>query len=97
MLYFPPVINWTSLLFSALWILGLSVLLAGLSYHSWQAAELKRPLSSQLNQSSFLRIAWVGMALIAAGLVGAGPWGWETAVWLLILGVSLVNIAKNGQ
>lgn len=89
-------INWTALLFSSLWILGLSVLLAALSYHVWQAGEQQRSLTAQLNQSSFLKSAWVGLAFIAAGLLGSSRSLWETAVWLLILGVSLVNFVKNG-
>ncbi len=88
------VINWTSFIINSLWIAGLAILLAGFSYHYWQAQLQKQNLKAQLNQSSFLKVFWLGFAFITAGLAGSSQHAWETAVWFIMGAVSLLNLVK---
>lgn len=83
-------IDWRSLIFNAFWIVGLAVLLAGISYHYWEASQERRPLREQLNQLSFSRVFWISFILISVGLAGTSQRLWETAIWLLLVFISTV-------
>ena len=86
-------INWQSVIFNSLWILGLAVLLAAFSYHYWVASVSKRPLREQLRQPNFLRLLWVALLLVCLGLVGTSQQTWEMIVWGVMALLALVNIA----
>lgn len=81
-----------SVFFNGLWILGLAVLLAGLSYHYWIAHQEDRRLIEQLQGSAFRQVFWLGLALIGAGLVGTSDEAWELIVWILFTAYSLFNL-----
>lgn len=61
-------INWLSVVANSFWIVGLAIMLAGVSYHLWLAGQLNRPLRQQLGGASFLRVAVAGLLLVAIGL-----------------------------
>ena len=86
-------INWQSVIFNSLWILGLAVLLAALSYHYWVASVNKRPLREQFSQPDFLRLLWVALLLVCLGLAGTSQQNWEMIVWGVLALFALVNIA----
>ncbi len=76
-------IDWFGVLSNALWILGLAVALATVSYVDWRR-RLSQPqpsLRRALGQPAF-QAAWsLGMLLFCAGLaLSGGPW-WQTAAW----------------
>lgn len=85
-------INWQSVFFSSLWILGLAVLLAGLSYQYWLAQTRDRPLRRQLQSTGFLITFWIAALLFAIGLLGGSPQLWEMALWGLVAAWALVNL-----
>lgn len=87
-------IDWFSVFINSFWILGLSLLLAALSYHYWLAREEERRLREQYNQPSFLRIFWISLALVGVGLAGTSQYTWETAVWILFIILSIVNAVQ---
>lgn len=90
-------IDWLSVLFNSFWILGLSLLVAALSYHYWLARETERRLRTQFNQPSFLRVFWTSLALIGIGLAGTSQTTWETAVWILFIILSIINAIQAGK
>ncbi len=64
----PGMINWLSVVANSFWIVGLAIMLAGVSYHLWLAGELERPLRQQLGGVAFLRVAVGGLLLVGIGL-----------------------------
>lgn len=91
----PTVIDWFNVLANGLWILGLAVLLAAVSYHSWEAEERGRPLREQLGQDSFMRAAWVSLILVGLGLAGTSGRWWEAVVWGIFVVVGLYYLLKG--
>jgi hypothetical protein len=92
MLYSNAVIDWLSVVMNGFWIVGTAVLLAAFSY---QYSQTEPPsLKERLEQKSFLRPFWAGMACIALGLAGTSSTWWETALWGLLMLISLMNIIK---
>lgn len=72
-----------TILTNGLWLVGLAVLLAAFSHHYDVARRTERPLKRQLQQNSFLRVAWPGVALIGAGLAATSQQVWEAGGWIL--------------
>lgn len=87
-------INWQALLFNSFWIVGLAVLCAALSYHHWAAHQTKTSFKAQLNQPSFLVYFWLSFVLVCVGLAGTSRQLWETAVWVVFTGLSILFMAK---
>ncbi len=81
----------TSVLFNSFWILGLSLLLASLSYHHYQAQRSERSLREQLSTRSFLLSAWSSAALVGVGLAATSTRLWETVIWIAFTLYSIVN------
>jgi hypothetical protein len=87
-------IDWVYVARNALWILGLSIALAALSYAGWWAAE---------NDGAGPRVRWralwglpvltrpfaAGMTLFCASLAWGSTRWWETVLWAL-LGLAFV-------
>jgi hypothetical protein len=76
-------IDWFGVFSNALWIVGLAVALAAVSYADWQR-RLSQPrlsLRQALGQPSF-QAAWsLGLLLFCAGLALTGGAWWQTAAW----------------
>lgn len=83
-------IPWWSVLLNTLWILGLALLLANLSFHGWLAQQEGSSLRQQFSKPQFLKYFWLGLLLIALGLAGTSDRLWERVIWLLLALVSLV-------
>lgn len=92
MLYSLAVINWFSVFINLFWIVGLAVLLAAFSYHSWLAREEERPLKIQLNQADFQKYFWLALILIAIGLAGTSQRIWEIVIWTIFALLSIYNL-----
>jgi hypothetical protein len=78
---------------NGLWIAGLSVLLATLSWASW-AASLERAdgvrLGTVLDRPG-LRRAWgLGLVLFCAGMAATGRAWWEWTLWLVVAVASAI-------
>ena len=75
-------IDWWLVASSALWILGLGILLAALGYHDWVAHETGRRLREQFSTRSWRVSFALGMTLFCSGLeVGRHAAWWERVVW----------------
>lgn len=84
------VIDWISLLFHIIWILGAAVILAAFSYHHWQANQQQQPLRQHLRQPAFIRPFALGATLISLGLAGTSPTTWEAIIWGIIFFIVLI-------
>ena len=94
-------IDWVNVALNALWIFGLSVILAAFSYHQWLAAETSRRLRDVLSQRSWTVPFSAGMALTCVGFgYGlSGRW-WERVVWTalsLVFAYEFVTSLRQGQ
>jgi protein-S-isoprenylcysteine O-methyltransferase Ste14 len=79
------VIDWYFVFVHALWILGLSIVLAAFSYHNWVRQEANRKLLVQLNEPGCRLMLNVGMSLVAVSFVlMRTPAIWERGAWCLL-------------
>ena len=86
-------IDWPYVARNALWILGLSIALAGASYASWWAAG-NNDAGQRARRRERWRALWslpvftqpfaAGMTLFCASLAWGGTRWWETALWALL-------------
>jgi hypothetical protein len=79
------VIDWWMVGTNSLWVLGLSILLAAFSYHSWLATEIARPRRDAFDTRSW-RLAFAGgMMLTCAGWgLSQGRAWWDRTLWTLL-------------
>ena len=75
-----------------LWILGLSLVLAALSWANWAARTSRTRLRSGLARPSIRRALDLGLALFCTGLATTAHRGWEKALWALTALVFTVSI-----
>ncbi len=76
-------IDWPGVLSNGLWIVGLALALAGVSYADWwRRRQSPRPGLGQALAAPWFRAAVsLGLALFCAGLaLSGGPW-WVVALW----------------
>lgn len=80
-------INWLSVVGNGFWILGLALILAGLSYYYWLAGQLGHPFTQELSGRAFQRLAVGGLLLVGVGLAltAAGVWQLVPAIALIIV------------
>ena len=67
--------------FNSLWIVGLSLLLATISWASWTATVGKTRMAAVLTQPGIRRAWAVGIALFCAGMAVTGRVWWEQGLW----------------
>lgn len=80
-------INWQSVVGNGFWIVGLAIMLAGLSYTYWRAGQLDHPLRRELSEPTFQRLAVSGMLLVGIGLAitAVGLWQLVPAAALIVV------------
>ena len=79
-------IDWYGVFRNGLWIAGLAVILAAVSYADWQRG-LQTPKGSirnALGRPGFLAAFCIGMVLFCAGLALSSSQWWETVAWALL-------------
>jgi hypothetical protein len=79
------VIDWTTLAADGLWIVGLAILVASLSYSTWLARTLGTPVRDVLRAETFQIVSAAGLALTSLGwgLSYSTQW-WETGAFGLL-------------
>jgi hypothetical protein len=76
---------------NSLWILGLAVLLAVLSWARWVAHTEQSRLRAVLKQPSIQTALDLGLFLFCAGLAATGRTWWERALWGLLAAAWVVQ------
>lgn len=79
-------IDWYGVFHNALWVLGLAVVLAALSYADWRRGTQtpKQSLRQALSQPGFQAAFCLGMVLFCTGVaLGSHRW-WEVVAWALL-------------
>lgn len=61
-------IDWIAIASNSLWIAGLAVVLATVSYAYWAAGQQQSSLTQVLQQRPFLRSIYIGLMLVGLGL-----------------------------
>lgn len=69
---------------NGLWILGLAIILAGLSWAHWIAREEQRRFRSVLSRPGIQRTIDLGLLLFCAGLAATSRALWERVLWGLL-------------
>jgi hypothetical protein len=83
-------IDWFNLLANSLWVLGLALALALVSYASWLASQRALPLRIVLAQPPLPWGLDLAGALFALGMGLAGVVLWQKIVWLCLAAVFIV-------
>ncbi len=78
------VLDWGTLARGALWIAGLSMVLAAWSFAYWQAREGHVPLRDMLGQPAFQLAFNGGLAMFTGGLAWGSPVLWERLAGLAV-------------
>jgi mannose/fructose/N-acetylgalactosamine-specific phosphotransferase system component IIC len=95
-------INWFNLLTNTLWIFGCAIVLATISYTSWEASTQKSSFKDLIRQHKIQLTLNVGGIFFSIGLTGTTQIMWQKILWaLLSLGfliqiiIETVNKNKN--
>lgn len=90
-------IDFWGVIANSLWILGLALLLATLSWSSWIASVEKVRLRAVLARPGVQRVLNVGLALFCAGLASTGRAWWERVLWGLLVVAFSVQVWLVGR
>ena len=74
-------IDWRLVAFSALWILGLSLVLAAFSFADYTAAQQGARLRAVLGRPGYQAALNAGLLFFCLGLIGSGRAWWEQVLW----------------
>lgn len=77
-------IDWYHLLTNAIWILGCAVVLATISYTSWEASVHHSSFKEFVRQYKIQLSLSVGGAFFAIGLAGTTQILWQQILWAII-------------
>ena len=89
-------IDWFSLAANTLWIFALAILLALVSYASWQASRNHEKISVQLRKPTYQVYIDLAAVMFCLGMAGTSPRAWETILWvgLAVLFIIQAVVAK---
>ncbi len=74
-------IDWPDLAFNSLWILGLAIILAAVSYHDWLAYRTGMRFRELLASPTWRGPFFGGTLLVCLGLALTGRVWWEKLLW----------------
>lgn len=97
MVYNEFMIDWYGLFANSLWILGLSIALATLSYASWQASVLRERTVNLLKTSGSLTSFSIAGTLFCAGLATTSDAVIETVIWTILAFLFLIQLVLNAR
>ena len=77
-------IDWVVVGFSALWILGLGLMTAALSFANYLASQQKRRFRQTLEMPACRIMIDLGLVLFCLGLAGGVSAVWERLLWAIL-------------
>ena len=81
-------VEWISLAFNGLWVLGAAIILAAFSVSCYEAQRLDERLRARLAAPGFQVPLALGLLLISLGMAMLGRRWWERALWGLFCATS---------
>jgi len=90
-------VEWSSLVFNGLWVLGAAVIVAVFSLSTYEARCRGRQLWVQLSLPGFRLPMTVGLVLISLGAALIGPRWWERVLWGLFCILSVWQLRTDWQ
>ena len=88
-------IDWPSLVRNALWILGLSIVLAAWSHVSWLAAQRGVRAWRAIDWPVFEVPASAGLALFSISLAWGATRTWERILWIMLTAAFLAQVVHG--
>ncbi len=85
-------IDLRGLIANALWIAGLALLLAALSWASWAADVMGQRFRATWGRPGVQQVAHLGLALFSAGLAATARTWWEQALWALLMAIAVIQV-----
>jgi hypothetical protein len=89
-------IDWLNLFSNSLWILGLALALATLSYASWEASLHKEKFRSRLNRAPIQAALSLAGVLFCAGLAATSDSTLEIVLWAALAAAFAAQIVVLG-
>lgn len=81
MINYLKLIDWQTLAFTSLWIIGLAVVVAIFGFVQYAAQRTARRFVNVLQESGYQAGMNAGLALFCLGLLGSSRHWWEVVVW----------------
>ena len=88
-------VDWALAGRSAVWLLGLSVVLACLSFGDFEASRHNRRLREVLAGRGYQRGLNVGLMLFSLGLMASSRAWWEAVIWGLLAAVFAYQVWRT--
>jgi len=85
-------VDWLGVATNSLWILGLTLVLAVLSYADWSAHTTRQRIRVVLGQVTFRRSLWIGLTLFCVGVALSGGRWWERALWGVLAVMAAIEV-----
>jgi len=85
-------IDWPSLAANALWIAGLSLALAALSFAGFESSSGHQPLAAILTQRRYDLALNLAGVLFCSGLAAASSQLFETILWIVLAILFIISI-----
>jgi membrane protein implicated in regulation of membrane protease activity len=85
-------VDWLGVATNSVWILGLALVLAVLSYADWSAHTTRQRLREVLGQAAFRVALWSGLTLFCAGVAFSGGCWWEGVLWGVLAVMAAVKV-----
>jgi len=89
--------NFWGIAVNGLWILGLAVLLAVLSWANWAAGTQRIRFRAVLGRPNVQQRLVLGLFLLCMGLAATGRAWWERALWGFLAAVFVVSAWLAGR
>ena len=77
-------VDWASLAFNGLWLLGAAVILTAFGFSCYAAEGRAKPLRTRLSAPGFQLPLALGLSLISLGAALLASFWWECLVWGLL-------------
>lgn len=90
-------IDWLSVAANGAWILGLAIMLAGISYFYWVAAQSGESFGYQLGKPNFLRVEFIGLLLVGLGLILTGEGTAQLIIGGVLVALCLLALLSLGR